>query len=288
MVEGGFSGVGDRDPKHETRDIVLPESVEVLSATTRPGAAPGNLVLRVPTDAGSRILKVYRRRKGRVRALLNQISHRYFESKRGTSSHDRCETEREALAIWREHGFDTPALLEDAAPPWTRGSPCLWMEDVRGPTLRAVLADPEVSAETKRRHLRRLARHYCRRHRRAIEAERPILAQEHPSAKHVLLSGERLVTFDLEHAYADAYPALDAVVHELATWLRSLVISPGFGEAYSVFVQSYPDRALLDQLRERFFGGGLIAALRRNSDERRRKDSGKVSAMRAIDSALVA
>lgn len=233
----------------------------------------GNAILELETDAGRRVLKVYRRRRGLARETLSRASHWLFEGKRSPSAWGRWETERRSVELWGRHGFDAPELYDDPAPPELAGLPCTWFELVPGRPLFWHLVDEVVSEAEKRRLVRALAQSTRRRHALALELRDPLLLHEHPTTKHVLLSGERLVTIDLEGGYrADFSPEVAAGL-EVAGLVRSLWLDPArapFDEPLPrAFLEGYGDLTLLRELAQAA-EGGLRGALHRWSDRRRR------------------
>lgn len=243
----------------------------------------GNL-LRVYEDEGQlRVLKIYRRRRSIRRELFAGLSHALFERKRGVRPHQRRETEREGLTLWASEGFDVPAIFDAAPPVSAAGQPVLWLEFLRGRRLFELVRDTRVSETEKERLVARLARSQALRHRRALELNQPLLVHEHPTAKHVLVVGSRLVTIDLEGAYAPSYPVLYAVARELAGFLRSLWRERGqacFLDPLSrAFVRGYADSRLLEDACGSYFGGGLISRWHVASDRRRRGACSKSEVM---------
>ncbi len=102
---------------------------------------------------------------------------------------------------------------------------------------------------------------------------------QHASIKHVLLHDARQVSFDLEGGYARSFPILEALAHELASNLRSLLklaagtdlelLGASFMKGYGSPVQI---RTIADfGLRSR----GISRAVRRSSDRRRREEFSK-------------
>jgi len=233
----------------------------------------GNLLLLRETPAGKRALKVYRRRRGALREAFARVSHRLFEGKRSPSAWGRWETERRSVELWQQHGFDVPALLEAAAPPELKGLPCTWFEFVPGPPLFWHLLDPELSAARQEALVRELAQSSRRRHALALELGEPLLLHEHPTTKHVLVSGERLVTIDLEGGYGPDFSPEVAAGLEVAGVVRSLWRDPSqapLSEALpAAYVDGYGDPSLLREVA-RAAQSGLRGALRGWSDRRRR------------------
>lgn len=267
-----------------------PAGLEVLQAGG--GHGRGNALLL--DREGGALLKVYRSRRGASgawRELLRDLAHRRLEGKRGVGPEVRRETEREVLRLWRSEGFDVPAVLDLATPPGIE-EPSLWLEYCDGRTLDRAIADCALEgrgAPADRADLlvARLAGEHGRRHRRALDRTEPLLVQEHPTIVHTLHCGDRLVTIDFENAWASGAPVPLVVARELAGTLRSffrrLGRGSGAGEggrAFDVFVEAYPEPALLREAALIITrGGGLVGALRRRRDRRRRNRPSKVEVM---------
>lgn len=245
------------------------------------GKETGNLLLRVDGPV-PRVLKVFRSRRGRWREGFSSLSHRLFEQKRGVSPEERCETERLSLALWRREGFDVPAL-DDAPPPaWLpAGLPSLWLEFTPGSSLFWVLLDEQRPEAERCALAKRLGVEHARRHRRALELSEPLLLQEHPTTKHVLVHGERLVTIDLEGGYAPGYSVAAGIALDLAGTLRSFSHGPPDLTAAlpAAYLGGYRDRALVEQALAAAFSSTPAWAAWRLSDRLRRGDRGKAGVL---------
>ena len=253
----------------------------------------GNAVLERETDAGRRVLKVYRRRRGLARETLSRASHWLFEGKRSPCAWGRWETERRSIELWRRHGFDVPELYDEPLPPELVGLPCTWFEFVPGRPLFWHLVDEGVPEAEKRQLVRTLAQSTRRRHALALALREPLLLHEHPTTKHVLLSGERLVTIDLEGGFRSDFSPEVAAGLEVAGLVRSLWFDPAGGPFEEplprAFLEGYGDLALLRELADAA-AGGLRGALHRWSDRRRRSrpKSAVLSALRGEDRRVAA
>ena len=238
-------------PSELSATLSVPDGFLLLGGPGKRGWGWSNVTFRQANDGEVRVLKVYRRRKARVRELFARFSHSFLEGKRGPSAQARRETERLSLALWARHGLRTPRVLDLDPPAWVGGAPCLWLSFVPGRVLFWVLSDPTVDEELKERLVQTLAREDQRRHRLALELGEPLLLHEHPTTKHTLVVGDRdLVTIDLEGGYQAGYPVPLAVSHDLTGVIRSLwrdPESPCFRERLpQVYVEAYGDD---DQLR---------------------------------------
>jgi hypothetical protein len=241
------------------------------------GHGRGNLLLLFEDAAEPAVLKVYRPRRPPRRALreaLRSFSHRAFEGKRGTGPRQRRRTEEQSLRLWRRLGFDVPGLPERPLPDALR-EPALWLEYCPGPTLATTLRDPAVGPARRGDLVARLASQQGVRHAAALERAEPLLLQEHASLKHVLVCGERLVTFDFEIGFARSLPVLGALAQELAGTLRSLERGRRGRELYDVYVEAHPHPELLVEAARRALHGGGIAGLSRRWSDRRRRGPSK-------------
>jgi hypothetical protein len=103
-------------------------------------------------------------------------------------------------------------------------------------------------------------------------------------ARHVLVSGRRLVTFDLEHAYQPDFPVPVAVAFELSSTLRSLErLDPTHGET---FVRSYSDPEILEESCGLFRSSSPRWRLYRRYEMRKRGAGSKTAAMERLAARL--
>lgn len=230
------------------------------AACEAPAAAPaatrrralGNRAWRVPLLAGgTAILKLHRprRRAGvtRLRGLLNALRR----CKTGVGVSARRATEERLLRHWAAAGCDVPRLLPASAAGLAPG-PALLLEDLGSLTLLDRLAPRARLAGAERSGLlRRFAAALARRQRLALDCGDPLLVHEHGSLDHVLLCGERLVTFDLEQAFLAHKAVLPLLTKELVSTLRSLarvVDVHRLRADLDDLVAGYGDRALLGEI----------------------------------------
>lgn len=246
----------------------------------------GNQLLLYDVGGRPALLKVYRRRRGAWRELAKRFSYRFLEGRRGVTARQRRDRERENLALWREQGFDVPALLEHPLPPERAGEVALWLEYCPGRLLSQELADGQRPLPGRADAAGRFGRELARRQRRALELGDRRLVMGHATAKHVLLHGDRQVSFDLESSYARSTPLLDAQSDELAGCLRSVLrAAPADREALGrAFVAGYGDRDRLARLAHHgLHGGGLRRRVARWSDARRRPGLSEADALRWLE-----
>jgi hypothetical protein len=254
----------------------------VLQEGGRHSRAGGNRLLLYEIEGRPALLKVYRRRGGVWRERLKRFSYRFLEGKRGVTARERCEVERTNLKLWREQGFDVPALLQHALPPEVEDGVGLWMEYCPGPLLVRVLEDPQQPLAERIRSVERFASGLARRQRRARDLDERRLVMKHASTKHVLVHGDRQVNFDLETRYTSDFPILDGLADELAGYLRSVLRSPADPDALgAAFVRGYSDPAFLGALASHGLrSGGLRQRLKRANDARRRRGLSEAGALR--------
>ena len=231
---------------------------EVLQGESLRGG--GNRVYRFTVDGESRILKVYLLRRDRWRTPFRAFGS-WLEGKRGVTAQARHETERETLGCWREHGFDVPKVYDDPLPQDV-DTPALWMEDCSGPVVQDLLFDPEPGAQAVLDIVSRFAASLAERQRVAKRERELLLVHEHASFGHVLVHGDRLVSFDLEGGYRGGFSIDQALELEIAGLARSVVRSRAANQAdvFDAFVAGYGD---LEQLAGIVDGALRVRGVRR-------------------------
>jgi tRNA A-37 threonylcarbamoyl transferase component Bud32 len=268
---------------HEAPAQDFAEPRILQSGGRQPGL--GNRLLLYEIEGRPALLKLYRRRRAAWREPPKRFSYRFVEGKRGVTASERRHVECASLRLWREQGFDVPALLDHPYPAGVAAETALWMEYCPGPLLSSVLADGERPLEERGESAARFGAELARRQQRALDLEEPGLVMSHATAKHVLVHGDRHVCFDLETGYTRARPLLDALADELAGNLRSVLRAAAasrdaLGEA---FVRGYGDTGA-EQLRTLALRGlrrrGLRARIQRTSDARRRGSLSEAGALR--------
>jgi tRNA A-37 threonylcarbamoyl transferase component Bud32 len=265
----------------------LPPGVCLLGPPGSNHPRRGNLVFRCEGGGEPVILKVYRRRRGLWRQPFAEFSQRFVEGKRGIGAARRRATEVAALSAWRRHGCDAPRVLDREAPAWIGGLPFLFMEHIAGRNLRDALADPASAASERLALVGALAASCGLRHRRALDADEPLLVQEHPATQHVLVSDGRLVTFDLENAYAPGFSVPTALAYELSSTLRSLSALDDADETLvGAYVGGYGETGILRESCRLFLGPSLRWRLYRRQESGRRGERSKTGAMRRLAARL--
>jgi hypothetical protein len=211
--------------------MAAPTDALVDLPTARASAAPsaddelGNRIWRVALpEGGSVILKLHRRRKSRARSLGRWLGTALLARKTAPDATSRCRTEERLLRSWREAGLDVPAVHDPAEVGLAPG-PALLLEDLQGDVLQDLLT--LLPAEERADVLQRVGAAWSARHRLALERSDPGFIMEHASLAHVMVVGERLVTFDLEQAWRPGQPVLPLLAKELAASLRSLAKTVG-------------------------------------------------------------
>jgi tRNA A-37 threonylcarbamoyl transferase component Bud32 len=249
----------------------------------------GNRLLLVGEGRDARVVKIFRRRCSALRELLGEMAARIVHRKRGVDVRSRYETELRSVEIWAQNSFDVPATFDLPPPPGADG-PAIWYEYVAGPRLSDVLADEGVARETKEDLLRRFASQMDRRHALALERREPLLVHEDGAVKHVLVCGDRMVTFDFEGGYGPRFCLEEAMADEVSAALHSIAKATGdlFADALTVFAESYGNRERLRRIAGRAVSGMRVRRLfKRFADRLRRgRDSGKVALMRRLQTLL--
>ena len=256
---------------------------QVLQAGGSPKRGGGNLLLLYGEGEAAGLLKVYRRRGKARRETLKRLSFRLVERKRGVTAHERREIEARNLTLWRSHGFDVPRLLERPLPAEYASEPALWLEYCPGRTLFEEGRDPRIALPLRCSALSRAAADLGRRQQLALSMGERDLVMKYGSLKHILMFGERQVSFDLEGGYAPSMPLLDALADELSGFVRSLQRGAS-GTDLQALGQAFADGyAATSQLREIATYGASHQSLRgtfkRLDDRRRRGDGAKAAGL---------
>lgn len=211
----------------------------------------GNELYLVEGPGGSAVLKIYRRRGGRLREAIKRVSQP-FEGRRGVTAEERCALERETLVLWRAAGLDVPAVLDRPLPEGYDARTASWLEYCPGRSFARILHDREVTTAEKLRIAEEVGRIAGRRHALAFERRDVRFLVENASIKHVLVCGERLVHFDLENGFQRRSDLVDALARELSTMLRSLQLH-GFGlfeDLATRYLRAHPRTELLRRAAE--------------------------------------
>jgi hypothetical protein len=266
----------------------------------RPGRAhrellrlDGNRIWRVETPQGPVLQKLYAERGGAVRSRVRELFSRLRGGKTGTRAAARRATEARLLALWREAGLDVPADLS-ARHPDLANERTLVLECVPGPLLSELLADRSRPRAERDALLARFARAWSRRHRLARERGEAGLVQEHGGFQHVIVAGERLVTFDLENAFLPRAELLPILAKEIASYLRSLLRGNDADVTradLAALVAHYEDHELLRAAARHYLENAslwwrAVWAVDRWREMRRARRAGKYHVMEMLCAAL--
>jgi len=253
----------------------------------------GNRIWRVDTPQGPVLQKLYAERGGALRSRLRDLLSRLRGGKTGTRAAARRATEARLLALWRQAGLDVPADLS-ARHPDLANERTLVLECVPGPLLSERLADRSLGRAERDALLARFAREWSLRHRVARERREAGLVQEHGGFQHVIVSGDRLVTFDLENAFLPRADLLPILAKEIASYLRSLqrVNDADVTRAdLEVVVAHYEDHALLRAAARHYLENPslwwrAVWSVDRWREVRRARRAGKYRMMEMLRAAL--
>ncbi len=209
----------------------------------------GNYIWRIETPSGTVLQKHYGERGGFCRRWLGEWGTRMVGLKTSSLAAGRCATEREMIALWARSGVDVPRDLSSDFSHLS-GPKTLVLEYVEGDLLVHRLADTSLSRRAQGELFGSFIEGWAKRHCLALEQNEPGLIQEHGSLWHVIVSGSRFVTIDLENAYQASKKLTPLLYREIAAYTRSLQrgrYGDGFDYFLSILVEAYPER---DRLRE--------------------------------------
>ncbi len=275
-----ISGLSRTD--HLAVDNQRSARIQVLDPPRRDGS--GNAVLLFTEDSKRRVLKVYRSRTSRPGEQIANLVTVHFQRKRGVDPFSRFDTERRTLDVWARHGFDVFRVRNEVSPEGL-GSPSTWMDYCEGRRLDRLLLDPTTKSSVVQELLFRIAGEMSRRHALAIDLREPLLCHVNGHAKHVLVQKDRFITFDFESAWRAGFPILEALSHELGTFVRSVYRAAGEngGGAISAFLSGYRNDTLLMEIVDcGLHGRSLLQIMRRTRDRIVRGKAGKTHALRLL------
>jgi len=247
----------------------------------------GNLVFTFETKVGRVVQKLYFPRKSRLREGFRAALGRLRGTKTSQRASQRQLTEATQLVHWREQGFDVPRLIAPAEIDFVPG-PYNLFEFVDGEVLlQALRREGGRSLADRRELMARYAASWQERHAAALERDDPRLLQEHGTLEHVILSGDRLVTFDHEQAFLPGTAVLPVVAKEFASGLRSLLkgcAPEAFDELLDALISGYGNdellRAMVEQIRQPPSPfGRWVTGLDRRRELKRGADRGKYAAL---------
>lgn len=240
-------------PREQLLTLLAPYSPRLLDASAR--GSGWNSVWLLTAGERQMVLKVYGRRRTRVREWMTDFSH-LTSGRTGYTARARRETEARCLLLWSQAGFDVPALQMTPPDFPPLPVPFLLMEFIPGPPLSRLLADPGTPQTAREAVFRRYLVELSTRHAAALERQEAAFLQEHPALDHVLVSDNRLVTFDLEVAYTTRHGIDGCVTAEIAGLIRSLfkaLPAEEAGRYLQLMVESYPVRSRLERVHGDLF-----------------------------------
>ncbi len=217
----------------------------ILLARSERGDGRHQVVL-VRLDGREVVVKLYGRKRAHVPTALRAFGHRFLVGKTGLSARARRDTETRLVGLWRAHGFATPALLELSLPePVVQ--PYVVLERIDGPTVDALLRDPDAAQEKLEPALIRFGADWSRRHGLAERLDEPGLVHAHASFAHILEGGGAWTYFDFEYAYTDVRRVEQLVAVEIAGFVASLRRAAGVRAVplLRALVEGYTDRGRL-------------------------------------------
>ncbi len=255
----------------------------------------GNRIWPVPSPRGGVLQKLYAPHSSGPGYWARLALERLARRKTPTTVAARHATERELLRLWRAAGCDVPAELSTELPQLAHPRVNV-IEHVPGKLLGRLLADETLPRVERDALLARFAAAWGRRHALAVERRDARLVQEHGTFLHVIVSGERLVTIDLEQAYRPRADVVPLVAREIASYVRAL--AKGASEErlradLRALVAAYPRRDLLDAaVREHLANPNpvrrLLWALDRRLRRDRRRTLGKYGSLELLRDVLAA
>ncbi len=198
------------------------------------------------------------------------------------------------LACWREAGIDVPRELS-AEHPDLAGRRSLVLEFLEGPLLLQLLKPKAKTPAAQRDQLlRRFGSDWRARHDLAVQRADPAFIQEHGSLAHVLVQGERFVTFDLEQGFRSRGSVLPVLAKEVADTLRTLM---GRGDPASFLpdlaslVSGYGDRERLHSvidyyLRPQYLAHRLAWRFDRWREKKLGRRASKYAALEELEAVL--
>lgn len=178
-------------------------------------------VLKVPCGESFIVLKCYGLKRSPLKAFFRELVSRAVAVKSSSTAKARRDTELDVLTLWKQEGFDVPAVYPLSDLPADMPH-CIAMEWIPGPTVAAVLQDGKISLTVKKELIARYAREWGARHARALALSEPRLLQEHPTLSHVFFSDDRLVHFDFEIVFTRKNDLQRLIRKEIVGVLRSL------------------------------------------------------------------
>ncbi len=240
-------------------EALAPYSPRQLAVSSRGSGL--NAVWEIRLAGRPVILKTYSSRRGVLSTFLSNTGH-VFGGRTSYLSEARYQTELSNLDLWRNSGFEVPGVVQhDFNPPLPVKYLC--MEYVDGPLLSSYLSDPDISAEKKDSVLAAFLRRWAERHTAAENLREPRLVQEHATFNHVILAGDRFVTFDLEVSYTGSANIQRLIAYEICGYLRSIfkrLPEDRITRFLDILVENYPRRDFLSAVYRELFESRDLSA----------------------------
>jgi len=267
--------------------FALPDGMTAvcLDRSRRGGAKHG--IFLIESSVRKWVIKHYDHKRAQPQRLLSNLEN-YLGGRSGTSPQHRFCTEKKALKIWRENGFDV-FREPDEPPPIGIDAPHLVFEYVPGQTLKQVFLDHKIPKADKLGLFKRFIPEWGRRHFLACKNKDHYLIQEHPTFQHVYMSAEdqRFIFYDFEIVYTHCHRLADLIGREIAGYIRSLPLEE-LDDYLRILIREYPHPEFLNYPFEYFFRHPnlllrLLYALDRQSSRNRRPRSKYNIAIRIHD-----
>jgi len=208
-------------------------------------------------ESGDRqwVIKSYGRSRGPLHTAFSRMAA-YLTGRSAGDPQSRFLTEKKALDIWRQNGFEV-FQQPGQPPPVGIDLPHLVLEYVSGPTLKKYFADPGIVKSDKLSLFRRFILEWGRRHYLAKALGNRYLIQKHATFQHVLVSSDgRLIFYDFETVYTRPYSLPAIIAREICGYMRSLfgvVAGEDFNDFLEVLIAEYPHPEFLTYPYHYFF-----------------------------------
>jgi len=267
--------------------FALPDGMTAVCLDrSRRGAAIHGIFL-IESSGKKWVVKHYDHKRGQPQRLLTNLEN-YLGGRSGSSPRRRFRTEKNALKIWRENGFDVFREPDDH-PPLGIDAPHLVFEYVSGQTLKQYFLDRKIPKADKLGIFKRFIPEWARRHFLAYTNGDRYLIQEHPTFQHVYMSAEdqRFIFYDFEIVYTHRHRLPDLIGREIAGYIRSLPPEE-LDDYLHILIREYPHPEFLYYPFKYFFRHPnlllrLLYALDRQTRRNRRPKSKYNIAIRIHD-----
>lgn len=197
------------------------------------------------------VVKCFGPRSGKFNVFLRNVGN-FFTGRTGVGTWRRFKTERRAINIWHQFGFDAFKIIYEL-PEQFKNKPWLVTEFADGIKLDQFLADQSVGQARKDQVMTKFWEETARRHRLALQSRKRILIPANPNLKHVMLMPEGdLLTFDFEVAFVRFASVKTLIGRELTGYVRSMrnfLNTEQFNHSLKVMVQVYPEPNFLNYVK---------------------------------------